>query len=366
MKKDLQNKVVGKLLSNISTGKKKGMIIASPSNDPPYKFHWIRDASIVMRVIIDLYKKKKNYKYFQLLIEYIENCNRVQNIKTKSGLGEPKVNIDGAPFNEPWGRPQNDGPALRSINMIKLYKLFNKDYETICNKLIIPIIQKDLDYIVDNYDKPCFDLWEEIVGWHFYTRCVQLKFLKEISTNYNLFESKLNIPKDLDKIFVHLQKNLLHHKTDDAIISSFNEEGNIIRWDDASILLAICHIDFDMSILKLFECKRFIKVCKNLESHFTNKFNKTNSSLIGRYPGDLYYNGQIWIICSLAMAQTYLFFNYVDNFEYLYFLGKNILNTILNLTDDLDMAEQYNPVTKEFVSAKTLTWNYAELYFTLI
>ena len=35
------------------------MIIASPSNDPPYKFHWIRDASLVMRVIIDYYKREE-------------------------------------------------------------------------------------------------------------------------------------------------------------------------------------------------------------------------------------------------------------------------------------------------------------------
>ena len=37
------------------------------------------------------------------------------------------------------------------------------------------------DQIVDkNYDKISFDLWEEKKGWHFYTRMVQLKFLKDI------------------------------------------------------------------------------------------------------------------------------------------------------------------------------------------
>ena len=74
--------------------------------------------------------------------------------------------------------------------------------------------------------------------------------------------------------------------------------------------------------------------------------------LVGRYFNDAYYDGQVWIICSLALAQSYLFLNYIDNYEHLYFKGKNILNTILELKDDLDLAEQYNPNTKNFYLQK--------------
>ena len=56
----------------------------------------------------------------------------------------------------------------------------------------------------------------------------------------------------------------------------------------------------------------------------------------------------------------------VADYEYLYFNGKTIVNYILGLNENLDFAEQYNPVKNEFLSAKTLTWNYAEFYFTLI
>ena len=44
--------------------------------------------------------------------------------------------------------------------------------------MIIPIIIKDLNYIMKNYNQVSFDL-EENKGWHFYTRMVQLKFLKD-------------------------------------------------------------------------------------------------------------------------------------------------------------------------------------------
>ena len=37
--------------------------------------------------------------------------------------GKGKINIDCSPFNGDWGRPQNDGPALRGIMMIKIINL---------------------------------------------------------------------------------------------------------------------------------------------------------------------------------------------------------------------------------------------------
>ena len=43
----------------------------------------------------------------------------------------------------------------------------------------------------------------------------------------------------------------------------------------------------------------------------------------------------------------------------------DIINTIIEIDLNLDIAEQYNPITKEQMSAKKLTWNYAELYSTL-
>lgn len=366
MSKTLQKKVLKKIFDNLSFSDKPGMLIASPSDNPPYKYHWVRDVSIVMRVIIDQYKKTKSDKYFVKIIDYINNCIDIQELNTLTGLGEPKVNIDGTPYNEQWGRPQNDGPALRGLNMINLFDILYNNHKQIAEKLVIPVLQKDLNYIIDNLNKTCFDLWEEIVGWHFYTRLVQLKFLKEICTNKHKFAGLLHIPDEIEKKFVFLQNNIQHHNGEKCIISSFDENGNIIRDDDASILLGFCHIDFDQSIVNLFGFQRIFQTCKNLEEKFRKKYNKDDLELIGRYDGDAYYDGQIWIICSLALAQIYFHFNYLDNYEYLYFLGKKILKTITNLNKDLDLAEQYNPKTNKFLSAEKLTWNYSELYFTIM
>ena len=77
------------------------------------------------------------------------------------------------------GRPQNDGPALRGLTLIKIYNLLKDNYPSLCNT-IIELLERDLEYVLKNYDHSCFDLWEEINGYHLYTRMVQCKFLKEV------------------------------------------------------------------------------------------------------------------------------------------------------------------------------------------
>ena len=79
-----------------------------------------------MRVFLDNFRKTKDNKYFLFLLNYIENEYNIQNLKTISGLGEPIIEINGKPFNGEWGRPQNDGPALRGIMMISLYNCFSE------------------------------------------------------------------------------------------------------------------------------------------------------------------------------------------------------------------------------------------------
>jgi glucoamylase len=364
--------VLKKLIENIKFSKKPGLIIASPSDDPPYKYHWIRDSALVMRVIIDMYQKTQEDKYLKLIFDYIESEDKIQNLNTLTGLGEPKIKIDGTCYNEPWGRPQNDGPALRGINMIRIYKILKDNYESICNKIIKNIIIRDINYIIENYKKVSFDLWEEIIGWHFYTRVVQIKFIKEyINLKNELDEFKLeNIC--LEDIYNVYLKNLEHHNSHDDIISSFNKEGNIIRHYDASILLCLNHVEYDIDIMKISSYERVLKVANNLLISFRNKYDLKDLNLIGRYEGDKYYGGQTWIICSLALVQFYkklLKLNKYNYFDKYFNMFKkkidDIINEILSIDSNLDIAEQYNPITKEQISAKKLTWNYSELYFTL-
>ena len=65
----LIDKSLSKIKENIDISSKPGMLIASPSLDPPYKYHWIRDSAVVMRTFIYDYKKTKSDKSLLLLIK---------------------------------------------------------------------------------------------------------------------------------------------------------------------------------------------------------------------------------------------------------------------------------------------------------
>ena len=365
----IKNLILTKLFQNVNFSGNPGYIIASPSNDPPYKFHWIRDSAIVMKSLIDVYLKNKTTQNLMYIINYIESEYKIQNLDTISGLGEPKIRLNGTPFSEAWGRPQNDGPALRGINMIKIYNFLKKNYKSICENIVIKIIEKDINYILENYRNTSFDLWEEINGWHFYTRVVQFKFFKEflrLNEKFNLIEDNKQIEL-ITNIYNDLKNNLQHHKSNNLIVSSFDQDGNIIRWEDASILLGLCHVDYDEDIINIFGIESFINVSENLISIFKKKY-KDSKNLVGRYAGDKYYDGQAWFICSLAICQLYFYlFNIDDTKYYDKFIKSNqIFEYIISIDSRLLLAEQFNPDTNEQMSAKELTWNYTELYFTYI
>ena len=373
-------KLLERILENTNTTTNKGIIVASPSTTPPYKFHWIRDSALVMRVFIDMYLRTKDSTYFEYIINYIENETKVQDLETISGLGEPKININCSPYNGEWGRPQNDGPALRGIMMIKIIRLFRYDYEILIKKLILPIVMKDIDYLLKNYNKVSFDIWEEQLGWHFYTRLVQLKFFKDIIQEYKVLTISNEYLEQIKKAKDVLSKDIKDHigknENGNYIISSFNEEGTIIKNEDSANILALCHIDFDDEILEIFNIESILQTTNKLLNYSENKYGE-QINLIGRYINDKYYDGHIWIICSLAMAQVYLEIYKRRNKTIkrssmdratsnpnndLFLISNEILEKILSLDVDFILPEQFNPITSKYYSAEKLTWNYAELY----
>jgi len=359
-----KNDILKRILENINSTSYNGIIVASPSLEPNYQFHWIRDSALVMRVIIKEYLLTKDNKYIKYLLDYIEIEGKIQNLDTKGGLGEPKINKNGTAFNGEWGRPQNDGPALRGIMLLKILNIFYKIYPLICVQCVIPMITKDLEYLLINYKKPCYDLWEEIYGWHWYTRMVQLKFFKDIIDNRRYFNIDISL---VDEAYSNLINTLKDHIDGSFIISSFNEDGDIVKYEDAANLLAYCHIEFDTEILEIFPLKLTISNIDNLLGFFREKYNNNDVLCIGRYKYDKYFDGQAWVICTLALYQVFGKLYAIDSDKYNDYKTKQekILDKIFSLEPSLLLAEQFNPNNNQFFSAEKLTWNYSELYLSI-
>ena len=174
-----------------------GAVIAAPSLDPDYRYHWVRDAALVMNtwVSFDWMVKSADQQAlaFRLLSEYVDFSRKNQTTANWSGasddrgVGEPKFHLDGSAYNEPWGRPQNDGPALRALTLIRwAWLLIERGQENwVRQKLFdsrLPsqsVVKIDLEFISHHWKELSFDLWEETYGGHFYTRLAQRRALLE-------------------------------------------------------------------------------------------------------------------------------------------------------------------------------------------
>jgi glucoamylase len=104
-----------------------------------------------------------------------------QTVHTLTDLGEPRFHIDGRANLDPWGRPQNDGPALRALAAIHYARVllsdgrFNEVKATLYRSEIPArsLIKRDLEYVAHHWNEASFDLWEEVQGFHFYTLTAQ-------------------------------------------------------------------------------------------------------------------------------------------------------------------------------------------------
>src|SRR4051812_21194473 len=113
-----------KLIASVG---RNGAVIASPDESTPnqnYYFHWTRDGALTMNVVVGFYQNaptaERRDEYGRILREYVRFSRKNQKdpkAAALTGLGEPKFRIDGTAFTDDWGRPQNDGPALRTITL---------------------------------------------------------------------------------------------------------------------------------------------------------------------------------------------------------------------------------------------------------
>lgn len=120
--------------------------------------------------------------------DYIHAQAELQTVSNPSGtflpeglsLGEPKFQVDGTRFNEAWGRPQRDGPALRATALMTYSNyLISNGQKSYVKSTIWPIIANDLSYVAQYWNQTTYDLWEEILGSSFFTTQSQHRALVE-------------------------------------------------------------------------------------------------------------------------------------------------------------------------------------------
>jgi glucoamylase len=367
-----------------------GTIIASPSsNAPNYLYHWVRDAGIVAREVIQLYKNTQDPILKQEINTFIKSWIEVESQhqllterKSAYGFGEPLFTLAGELYPHDWGRPQRDGPAIRALAMIEWTKILLSEQRNIeVRELYVAefpatrIIKKDLEYVAHNWTFQGFDLWEEVNAFHFFTLMVQRAALIQGAD----LAIKLNDPKaasfyleEVRKIEALLIK--FYDKERGFVKASIEQIGGwrhkISNLDIAPVLGSIYFSQNDGFMTP--DSEPIVRTAMKLIDTFNDiyEINK-NSNLapaIGRYPEDVYNGsgfseGNPWFIATNAIAEWACDYKHSEKFIAVgntLFSGMDFIQSALTHTDvDGRFSEQFGRYDGKMIGAVDLSWSYS-------
>ncbi|CAH7689994.1 Six-hairpin glycosidase-like protein [Phakopsora pachyrhizi] len=385
-----------------ATGVSAGIMIASPSrpgsyHDPKtenenYYFNWTRDSALCLRVLLrrldEIELGIDDYQAEEDLIDRLETIVNQFIVANSSiqldlnpsggphdgGLGEPKFQIDGSRFDSPWGRPQNDGPAIRASTLIRYAKHLILDRERPqtglgwikASKLYDAAdsnsqIILDIEHVRRTWRQPTFDLWEEVKadnGGHFYTLMVQRRSIQDYFDFIDLLPSESRPSTEniqsfrgcLEEMDFRLEEfwnpeglpNREGGPDSDAaglvgLHPNFSHQAHIVptleriqgqakpSQVDSSVLLAIIHTVgpnqpekwSPASDRALSTLDRLVRVFEKL--YPINNLKSGMGIAIGRYPEDEYDGivgnsiGHPWFLCTHATAEmVYLAINQIQ------------------------------------------------------
>ncbi|KAL0956261.1 hypothetical protein HGRIS_002415 [Hohenbuehelia grisea] len=313
------------LLANIgssgskSSGAKPGIVIASPSTkDPNYLFTWTRDSSLVYKVIVDQFTTGVDNSLRGHIDNFVNSQKVLQQVSnpsgtvTTGGLGEPKFNIDQTAFTESWGRPQRDGPALRSTALITWGNYLSAhNNATYVTSQLWPILKLDLDYVANSWNQTGFDLWEEISSSSFFTTAVQHRSLREgaaLATSLGQSAAAAEYTTQADNALCFLQS----YWNPSASRVTANTGGGRSGRDANTVLASIHTFDpaagcdaatfqpcSDKALASLYD---YVNAFRSI--YAINSGIPANQAVAtGRYPEDVYMGGHPWYLTTLAVAE---------------------------------------------------------------
>jgi len=370
------------MLQNISPrGAAIGAVVAATSTERPnYGYHWIRDAAITMNTVLSLpvFDGQENlmwdYVYFSRRNQLTDNPSGKFNA---GGLGEPKFNLDGSAYMESWGRPQNDGPALRAITLTRFaMQLLQQHRDLEVKKYLFEpklpastVIKADLEYVSHHWMESSFDAWEEVNGHHFFhlmvTRralldgAVLADLLKDPQASIWYREQAKAIESAIPR-FWNASKGYIvstvSRKTNDA----YAKESGL----DTTVILGILYGHRGDGYMEL-KNEKVLATAKVLVNTFKNLYSINEDSdsnlapALGRYPEDTYDGyrtdgeGNPWFLITAAFAD---YAYRIGNLK----MGDAFLNRVKKHTAASGaLSEQINRKNGYMQGAENLTWSYA-------
>lgn len=372
-----------------------GAVVASPSKErPDYYYDWVRDSGITMGLFAHWYERKPSPNVRKRLQQYVEWTKLVQNAEPNPGFdifGEPKFYVNAKVYRGAWGRPQNDGPALRALALTRFAFRLITDNESdfVRRQLYSPsmdsqdmgVIKRDLEYVAHHWRDDNFDLWEEVYGQHFFTKMMQYIALVQGAKLADALDDA-DAARFYRQESLAINNSLLQHFNPNthSIMATLTPHAGIQKTDelDMAVLVAALLAEDNDSPLSLAN-PYLQQTVANLSKIFTEEYainrQYPNTPLMGRYPNDTYdgYNtgklGNPWFILTASAAEYY--FRLSANYRQHEGLqqkahnaktkGEQYLKLIKEFAPALYLDEQINRNTGAMQGAHSLTWSYVAL-----
>jgi glucoamylase len=396
----------------------KGSVLASPTlasydPDPDYFFHWLRDSAVVIdavRVLIedgtygaDALDHVRDFVRFSLALggldgrallesgairpaadpkfqQYLRPASELSAAFGENIPGETRFNPDGTLDVAKWARPQHDGPALRALAIMRLWR--SRAFEGAAMRdAARRLIEGDLAFTHQRWSAPSFDIWEEELGHHYYTRLVQQAALSDGAQ----WMEAIGKPEHARAYRAAARQigRLLDGHWDAA--SGFYlsrvgvAAGNREKECDIAVILAVIHARREDGPHSARDPKVQATLAR-LEDLFAREY-PINQSLpedraaaMGRYPGDHYYSGGAYYFATLGAAEFYFRSaealarlpgaNYwsTEAFDAAIGRGDSFMATVRAFTPDSgELSEQFDRATGQQTSSKNLAWSHAAL-----
>jgi glucoamylase len=391
---------------------RKGSVVASPvlgayDPEPDYFFHWYRDSAVVVDALRLLSEDASvecaalshfaDFVRFSLSLQgldgrslsgagagsaswrdaiapdyrqYVRTDEDLAAVQGEAVFGETRVNPDGTLDLSKWPRPQNDGPSMRALTLLRWRQSVQLDPGL--DALVDALLRADLEFTRRHWREACFDIWEEEKGLHYYTLRVAAAALEGGAGWYELRghgADALACRADGVEI-LHLLDG--YWREDLQFYRSRMLEANApsAKELDISVIFAALHAAGSGETHSVRDPRMHATLAK-LETLFDaeyaiNRNREGRAPAMGRYAGDVYYSGGAYYFSTLAAAE----FCYLAALtsqaigsparKSLVERGDAFLETVRRFTPlSGELSEQFDQQTGVQRSAQQLAWSYA-------
>jgi glucoamylase len=381
---------------------RKGAIVASPvlgayDPDPDYFFHWYRDSAVVIDALRILFEDPRidcaapahfaDFVQFSLSLQGLDGrrldgpwrnsiaADYRQFVRTDEDLAavhgeavaaETRVNPDGTLDISKWPRPQNDGPSMRALALLRWPR--SGGFHARFDESVDALLRADLGYTRRHWRESCFDIWEEENGLHYYTLRVAAAALDAGASWF------AQHGEDLDGLACRAEAAEIltildgYWREDSQFYRSrvLESRAPSAKEMDISVILAALHAGGSGETHSARDPRMHATLAK-LEALFDagyaiNRNRGDRAPAMGRYAGDVYYSGGAYYFSTLAAAEFCFRAAALDYAtpQSLIEHGDAFLATVRAFTPPSgDLSEQFDQHSGVQRSAQHLAWSYA-------